>query len=106
MRPLLKGTNVKFLRITTKPDALQTAIDETLAQLKGLEATSNEYIEIMEQVTALYKLQEKNSPKRVSPDTVLVVVGNLAGIALILGYEQAHVVTSKALAFVIKSKTP
>jgi len=96
---------VKFLRITTKPDALQIAIDEALAQLNGLEVTSTEYTKTMDQVTALYKLQEKNSPKRVSPDTIAIVVGNLAGIALILGYEQAHVVTSKALGFVIKSKT-
>ena len=104
MRPLPKGNIVKNLRITTKPDALQTAIDEALAQLKGIEVNSIEYNDKMKTITELYKLQEKNTPKRVSPDTVAIVVGNLAGIVLILGYERAHVVTSKALSFVIKAR--
>ena len=95
---------MKHLRITTKPDALQIAIDEALAQLNGIEVESTEYNEKMIAVTELYKLKEKHSPKRVSPDTVAIVVGNLAGIALILGYERAHVVTSKALGFVIKAR--
>lgn len=95
---------MKNLRITTKPDALQTAIDEALAQLKGIEVNSIEYNDKMKTITELYKLQEKNTPKRVSPDTVAIVVGNLAGIVLILGYERAHVVTSKALSFVIKAR--
>ena len=95
---------MKHLRITTKPDALQIAIDEALAQLKGVNVDSNEYNDKMGRITELYKLKEKNSPKRVSPDTVAIVVGNLAGIVLILGYERAHVVTSKALGFVIKAR--
>lgn len=104
MRPLLKGIIVKHLRITTKPDALQTTIDEALDQLKGIDVDSNEYNDKMTTITELYKLKEKHTPKRVSPDTVAIVVGNLVGIGLILGYERAHVVTSKALGFVIKAK--
>lgn len=95
---------MKHLRITTKPDALQIAIDEALAQLSGIEVDTNEYNDKMTTITELYKLKENNSPKRVSPDTVAIVVGNLVGIALILGYEQAHVVTSKALGFVMKPR--
>lgn len=95
---------MKHLRITTKPDSLQIAIDEALAQLTGIDIESSEYAEKMDQIKELYKLQEKHSPKRVSPDTVLIVVGNLAGIVAILGYERAHVVTSKALGFVLKPR--
>lgn len=104
MRPLLKGKTVKNLRITTKPDALQIAIDEALAQLSGIDVDSDRYNEKMAKINELYKLKEKNTPKRVSPDTMAIVIGNLAGIALILGYERAHVVTSKALGFVIKAR--
>lgn len=41
--------------------------------------------------------------KRVSPETLAIIGGNIAGIVLILGYEHVHVVTSKALGFVMRS---
>jgi hypothetical protein len=40
----------------------------------------------------------------VSPDTIAVVAGNLLGIILILGYEKADVITTKALGFVLKGR--
>jgi hypothetical protein len=33
-----------------------------------------------------------------------IIAGNLLGIVLILGYEKANIVTSKAIGFVIKGK--
>lgn len=104
MRPLLKGNAMKSLRITTKPSAIDTVIDDALYQLKGINVDSDEYTEIMNQISELYRLKEKTSTKHVSPDTLAIIVGNLAGIVLILGYERAHVVTSKALSFVIKPR--
>ncbi len=41
---------------------------------------------------------------KISPDTMLVVGGNLLGILLILGYEKADIITSKAMSFVLKGK--
>lgn len=90
--------------IKPQPTVLDETIDDALAQLKGIEVGSDEYNRKMEQVQKLYALKEKNSPKRISPDAALLVAGNLAGIVLILGYERAHVVTSKALGFVLKSR--
>jgi hypothetical protein len=101
MRPLLKGY---AMIIKTQPTVLDETIDDALAQLKGIEVGTDEYTKKMDQITKLYALKEKNSPKRVSPDTMVLVAGNLAGIAMILFHEQAHVVTSKALSFVLKSR--
>lgn len=42
--------------------------------------------------------------KGVSADTKLVVAGNLIGIALILGYERGHVITTKAIGFVLRGR--
>lgn len=39
-----------------------------------------------------------------SPDTVLVVAGNLIGILAILNFEKMDIVRSKAISFVLKSK--
>ncbi len=39
-----------------------------------------------------------------TPDTVLVVGGNLLGILLILNFEKLDIVRSKAISFVLKGK--
>lgn len=92
------------LRLQTKPTALDIAIDEALAQLQGIAVDSDEYTKKMEKITELYKLKEKNTPAAVSADTKAIVAGNLLGILMILHYERVHVVTSKALSFVLKPR--
>ena len=39
-----------------------------------------------------------------SPDTLLVVAGNLVGILLILNFERLDIVRSKAISFVLKGR--
>jgi hypothetical protein len=87
-----------------KPTAIDIAIDEALAQLSGIKIDTEEYAKMVDQIAKLTKLKEQTSNKRVSPDTLAIVAGNLAGIVMILAYERAHVVTSKAIGFVLKSK--
>lgn len=87
-----------------KPSALDKTIDAALADLEELSTNDPHYQQTLDRVKELYKLKENNTPKRVSPDTLAIVVGNLAGIVLILGYERANVVTTKALGFILKSK--
>lgn len=41
---------------------------------------------------------------KVSPDTILVVAGNLLGILLILKFEKLDIITTKALSFVLKGR--
>jgi hypothetical protein len=79
---------------------LEEAIETALKELRGHEAHSEEYAQIVDQLTSLYALKE--SPSRVSKDTMVAVAGNLAGILLIINYEQRNVVASKALGFVGK----
>ena len=89
--------------IKPKPTVLDETIDSALSELKDLKTTDPNYQQTLDRVKELYKLKETTSPKRVSPDTMVLVGGNLAGILLILSYERAHVITSKALGFVLKS---
>lgn len=83
---------------------LEKAIDEAIASMRVLPPTSDEYATIMERVQRLHKLKEIESPKRVSPDTMLLVGANLVGILLIIRHEEVNVVTSKALSFVMKAR--
>jgi len=41
---------------------------------------------------------------KISPDTLLIVGGNLLGILLILNFEKMDIVTTKALQFVMKGR--
>ena len=41
---------------------------------------------------------------QITPDTMLVVAGNLAGIVLILNYERFDIVRSAAKSFVLKGR--
>lgn len=92
--------------VTEKPlpekSALEKEINRLLEDLSNLDAHSVEYNATSDQLTKLYKLKEIDAPKRVSPDTLLLVVSNIAGILAILGYERFHIITSKALSFVTK----
>lgn len=92
------------LKTATKKTTLDDVITEALTQTSGISIDTEEYANKVETLSKLYKLKETDSKSRISPDTVAIVAGNLAGIVLILGYERAHVVTSKALGFVLKSR--
>lgn len=83
---------------------LDEAIEEALRELKGHDAHSEEYAKIVDQLTALHAMKSNEKTDRVSKDTLAMVVGNLAGIIVIVGHERAHVVTSKALNFIGKFK--
>lgn len=89
-----------------KPSALEDAIDNLLSEMKSTDPISDEYGKLVERLDKLHKMKvaEKDNRKRVSADTIVTVGANLAGIVLILGFERAHIVTSKALGFVLKSK--
>ena len=78
---------------------LDEAIDEALRELRTYDAYSEEYAQVVDQLTKLHAMQDPKKSDRVSKDTLAIVLGNLAGISAIVGYEQKHVVASKALSF-------
>lgn len=87
-------------------DHLQEAIDEALSELKTVTADSDEYNAILDKIERLHRLKEteRKSERRVSPDALVAAGASVLGIVLILGFEHAGVVTSKALGFVMKTK--
>lgn len=93
-----------FTKKTPEQTGIEKAIDLILEEMLTKSSTDDDYIKMTAQLEKLYKLKEMDSPKRVSPDTLAVIAGNIAGILLIINYERAHVITSKALGFVMKAK--
>ena len=145
--------------VDAETTSLEEVIDNHQTQMVGVDAYSSEYIQMMKDLSVLYKLQseervseqkqkefdlkvkefqlkeeelefkrehERNESYykgkdytlkeaeilmkqadlerrgKISPDTVIMVAGNLAGILLILNFEKVGVVTSKAMGLLIK----
>jgi len=81
---------------------LDEAIENVLAEMAGHDADSDEYAQMTDQLTKLYAIKASTKPDRISKDTIAIVVGNLIGILMIVGYEQGHILTSKAGSFLVK----
>lgn len=81
---------------------LNDVIDDLLAQMHGQGADTPEYARMVEQLDKIYKLKEVDSKSHVSRDTWAIIGANLVGIVMIVGHERAHVVTSKAMSFLLK----
>lgn len=93
-----------FIKKSDSKSGLDEAIDSALAELNGYEATDKEYAETLTQLEKLYAIRDNQRSGGVSKDTLAIVIGNLVGIFVVVGHERAHVVTSKALGMLIKSR--
>ena len=159
MKETEKGEIMVDNTVDTETTSLEEVIDNHQTQMVGVDAYSSEYIQMMKDLSVLYKLQseerlseqkqkefdlkvkefqlkeeelefkrehERNESSykakdytlkeaeilmkqadlerrgKISPDTVIMVAGNLAGILLILNFEKVGVVTSKAMGLLIK----
>jgi hypothetical protein len=92
-----------FNRQPDKNDQLLTeVIDRVLEQLKTEEPETDQYARMNDQLVKLYAIKNENRSRRVSPDTLAGIIANLFGIGIIVGYEQKHIITSKALSFIRK----
>lgn len=94
-----------------KPESVVPLLDEMIAnahlEVQSHEVFTDEYAAGVKALAELYKIKTSVEEKtdRVSKDQLLAVAGNLAGIIAILGYERVHVISSKAIGFVIKAKS-
>lgn len=86
----------------TKKNKLKTSMEDALIRWLDRAESSED----LEMATEAGNRWQENKAKawRISPDTIAVVAGNLAGILLILNFEKLGNVTSKALGFVLKGR--
>ena len=90
------------MKIFKKNDVVLAAIDgeiQTLHEkLESIDPASSEYTTCARNLELMMKLRdEKSKGSKIPPEVWVPVVANLAGICLILFWEQTHVITSKAL---------
>lgn len=92
------------LKSTDDWPELDDAIKSVFDSMTAFTPDSPEYPDLLNHLERLTQLRKKDTPRRVSPETMVTVIGNLLGILVIVAYEERHVMTSKGLGFVMKTK--
>jgi hypothetical protein len=87
-----------------KQSKLEMQLDKTLDSLDRMNPSSDEYTRTLEAVGKLHKMKEDEKASSVSPDTILLVGANLAGILLIIRHEHVNVITSRAMNTLMKPR--
>ena len=91
--------------IKKKEEILADEIDRVRRQMLHVELYSEEYSKLLGHFERLSQMQNESGSRRVSPDTMVLVAGNLLGIVVIVGYERMHVITSRAIQFILRQKS-
>lgn len=95
-----------FRKANANEANLEAAINKVLAEMQTKPSIDPEYLEMRKNLEALYALKAvdyADKPKGLSADTLFLVGGNLVGILVLVGYERAHVMTSKAFSLLVKT---
>jgi hypothetical protein len=83
---------------------LDAIIARVLLEMEMYGPEAEEFPKLISYLERLETIKVGNRRARLSPDTMAVVAGNLFGIVIIIAYEQKHVMVSKALALILKTK--
>lgn len=86
-----------------KKSNLDIEIEATFNELRSMTRTE-EYEKILGRLERLYKMQESETSRRVSPDTWAMIGANLLGIVIIITHEYTNPITTKAMQLALKPK--
>lgn len=81
---------------------LDEPVDAVLHEMQLYGPNSPEYAELLSHLERLVRIRKEDKRMPISSDTMAIVSGNLLGILIVVMYEQKHVMTSKAHAFLLK----
>lgn len=93
---------MKNVFVKKQKTSTEIEIERLLVKLDS-DITEEDYDITLDRLERLMSIQAKRKKFRI-PKEYIPVIANLAGIALILYYEQTNVLTSKALGFVSKGR--
>lgn len=95
----------KLMKEIRDQEVKTAGLNEEERNKKLSEAKRQKMSDLDKMLEIAEKRQKLDSAKwKFSPDTLLVVGGNLLGIGLILSHEKLNVISSKALGFVLRGR--
>lgn len=86
-------------------ELLNSQITSTFVAMGEHGSNEEKYELLLQKQERLHKLKRSHA-RRISPDTLCMVIGNVVGIVVVVAYEHAHVLTSKALSTTLKNTQP
>ena len=94
-----------FKRKAKEPTLIDQLIDECMNEMLTMTSGSKDYTEALDNLKDLYKLRDlEKSRKKVSPDVLAGIFGNIFMGGMIIGHERAHAITTKAFSLLTKPK--
>lgn len=89
-----------FKKTVNNDAQLTEAITDVHALMSKTPPNTESYAAMVDQLVKLHSLK---TPSRMpSTDQMVAITAHLAGVGMIVGYERANVITTKALTFVTK----
>lgn len=96
---------MKFWSRKDQPTPLDDLIEDAYAALKGMDESTEAYSEALRNLKELLEISATEKKRTTpSPEAVLSAAASLAGIVLILAFEQKHVITTKSLGMIPRFK--
>lgn len=93
------------IRKERTPSPLDDLIEDAYAALKGMDETTEAYTDALRNLEKLLEIRATEKKRTTpSPEAVLSAAASLTGIVLILAFEQKHVITTKSLSMIPRSK--
>lgn len=86
---------------TRKPNKINARIDEVLDRMETGDPSSPEYEAMVKNVETLSRVKNSN---KLSKDAIFAGAVNIAGICLVLFWEEGHVVAKKAWGLIHKGR--
>jgi len=84
-------------------EKLDACIDAILDSMKIYGPEAPEYPELLKSLERLNTMKSEDETKRrVSPEVIFTVAGNVLCVLIIVAYEQKHVITSRATTFIAR----
>lgn len=92
--------------LNTKPNkrTISDEVDRIVNELATMQADTQEYEAKVKQLRVLCEARSMRADRLINTETLVTAGVNILGILLILNYENLHVVSSKALGFVLKGR--
>lgn len=88
------------LRRNAEPSALDREITRVYTELNAGDTDSEHYATLLSYLERLNELKTQSRRKPASTDTWINAGAQFAGILVMVGWEQKHVITSKALSLI------
>lgn len=92
-----------FNRKTSQTDEkLEVVMEDLLTQMHSDTGDSEGYKYMTDNFVKLYDARTNRARNRISNEAVVTIASNLGVAAIVIAFEQKHVITTKALTFMSK----